>query len=240
MKAIVLAAGKGTRIIKKGDDFPKAMKPLLGKPLLGYVLDSLSFLPKKDITVVVGYRREKITEAFGGYNFVVQEQQLGTGHAVKVCEESFAGYDGPVLITLGDMPMIRPETFQNAFRFHRENNCDCTILTGSSEFPLPYGRVIRGKDGEFERIVEQRDCTPEQLLIRELNPSIYVFEAAGLFPALGRLRTQNAQGEYYLTDAPQLMKEQGMKVMTYFIGNDSQILGVNNEEDLARCAALLS
>lgn len=239
MKAIVLAAGKGTRLLKPGDDFPKAMKPLLGKPLLGYVLDALSFIPPRDICVVVGYKKEKILEAYQGYTFVTQDQQLGTGHAAKVCEAALADYDGPVLVCLGDMPMIRRETYEHMMALHREQHNDCTILTAVMELPLPYGRIIRDEKGEFQCVVEQKDCTPEQLAIKELNPSLYVFDAKKLFAVLAELKNSNAQGEYYLTDAPAIMKQKGMKLGTCTVRDDDQMRGINTLEDLAACEEIL-
>jgi len=235
MRAIVLAAGKGTRLLREGDDFPKAMKPLCGKPILSYVLKSLDFLGQKDITVVVGYKREKILEAFSGYNFVLQEEQLGTGHAVKVCEKSFDGYDGPVLIMLGDMPMFQPQTLLDMFALQKKNG-GCVILTTITEQKFPYGRIVRDKAGNFVGVVEEKDCTPEQKLIKELNPSIYVFDAGQLFSALGELRADNAQREYYLTDVPAILQKRGIPVTTHTIRDDVQIIGVNTEADLALCA----
>lgn len=235
MRAIVLAAGKGTRLLRKGDDFPKAMKPLCGKPILSYVLKSLDFLDKKDISVVVGYKREKVLEAFHGYDFVMQEEQLGTGHAVKVCEKSFDDYDGPVLIMLGDMPMFKQQTLLDMFALQKKTG-GCVILTAVSERKLPYGRIIRDESGKFVGVVEEKDCTPEQKLIKELNPSIYVFDAKQLFSALGELRADNAQREYYLTDVPAILQKRGIPVTTHTIRDDVQIIGVNTEEDLELCA----
>lgn len=238
MRAIVLAAGKGTRLLREGDDFPKAMKPLRGKPILGYVLTALEFLDKKDISVVVGYKREKVSEVFSGYNFVVQDEQLGTGHAVKVCEQSFGDYDGPVLIMLGDMPMFKPQTLLDMFALQKVTG-GCVILTAISERKLPYGRIIRDENGKFIGVVEEKDCTPEQKQIRELNPSIYVFDAKQLFSALGELRTDNAQNEYYLTDVPAILQKRGVPVTTHTIRDDIQIIGVNTEQDLELCAQYL-
>ncbi|HNX13695.1 MAG TPA: NTP transferase domain-containing protein [Oscillospiraceae bacterium] len=238
MRAIVLAAGKGTRLLREGDDFPKAMKPLCGKPILSYVLKSLGFLHKKNITVVIGYKREKVLEAFSGYNFVIQEEQLGTGHAVKVCEKSFEGYDGPVLIMLGDMPMFKQQTLLDMFALQKKNG-GCVILTAISEQKLPYGRIVRDENGKFAGVAEEKDCTPEQKLIKELNPSIYVFDAKQLFSALGELRSDNAQKEYYLTDVPAILQKRGFPVTTHTIRDDVQIIGINTEEDLELCSKYL-
>ena len=235
MRAIVLAAGKGTRLLRYGDDFPKAMKLLCGKPILSYVLKSLDFLDKKEISVVIGYKREKVLEVFQGYDFVIQDEQLGTGHAVKVCEKSFEDYDGPVLIMLGDMPMFQQQTLLDMFQLQKQNG-GCVILTAISERNLPYGRIVRDKNGKFIGVVEEKDCTPEQKQINELNPSIYVFDAKQLFSALGELRADNAQKEYYLTDVPAILQKRGTPVTTHTIRDDIQIIGVNTEEDLELCA----
>lgn len=239
MKVIVLGAGKGTRLLQPGEDFPKVMKPMKGKPLLGHVLSALNFVDIKDILVVVGYHKEKVMAAFPEYTAVVQEEQLGTGHAVKVCEEALAGYDGPVMVCLGDMPMFRTETYQNMLSTHLEQHNDCTILTAVSERKMPYGRIIRDEAGKFFGVVEQKDCTLQQLAIKELNPSIYVFDAKKMFAGLNELKNSNVQKEYYLTDLPKIMMDKGWKVGTETIHDEVQILGVNTLEDLALCESYL-
>jgi len=240
MKAIILAAGKGKRLHSESFTLPKVMREINGKPLLGYVVDSLSFIDKKDTVIVVGYKREKVIEKFPGYRFAVQEEQLGTGHAVNCAKELLADYDGPVLVCYGDMPLFTTETYKNAFAVHEKSHADCTVITGVTDIPLAYGRVIRDGDGRFLTVVEERDCTPEQKLIRELNVGVYVFDSKKLFASLGSLKNNNAQGEYYLTDAPELIRSNGGKIETYTINDGVQLLGVNTPEDLERCEKLLS
>jgi len=235
MRAIILAAGKGTRLLKDGDDYCKPMKPLKGRPLLSYVTAALDFIKKEDIFLVVGYKKEKVIEAFSGYSFVVQEEQLGTGHAVKVCEAAFVSYEGPVLIALGDMPMLKKETYVNMAETFIKEKADCLLLTVVTDRKLSYGRILRGEKGGFAGIVEQKDCTPEQFKINELNPSLYVFDSKKLFQTLGELKNNNAQKEYYLTDAPALMMAKGGRVTTCTIHDDIQVLGVSDESDLALC-----
>lgn len=239
MKAIVLAAGKGTRMLKDGEDIPKAMKELKGRPILAYILDAFDFLEKENVHIVVGYKKEKIMDSFPGYSFVFQAEQKGTGHAVAVCRESFEGYKGPVMVVLGDMPMLKRETFESMFELHAREDAACTMLTAVTERKLPYGRIIRDENGAFSRIVEEKDCTPQQKEVKELNPSVFVFDSEKLFVALASLKNNNAQGEYYLTDVPAIMLENGEKVVTDTIYDDIQILGLNTPQDLAQCESLI-
>ena len=231
-KAIVLAAGKGTRLQTEGITLPKVMREANGKPLLHYVLENLSFLDKKDIVLVVGYHREDVLAVYGGYPHAVQEPQLGTGHAVAVAKDHFADYDGPVLICYGDMPLLRRGTYEHLIRAHPEAGNACTLLTGTCEWDLPYGRVLRGEDGAFLGVVEDRDCTPEQKAIRELNVGVYVFDSKKLFAALSQLKNNNAQKEYYLTDVPAILRAQGDRVGACCACQGAELIGVNTVEQL--------
>ena len=241
MKAVILAAGKGKRLHSEQFSAPKVLREANGKPLLRYVVNNLSFIPdKKDIVIVAGYKKEMVFDAFqDGYTFAVQEEQLGTGHAVNCAREALKDYDGPVLVCYGDMPMFKKETYENLVKVHEETGSDCTILTGISGRGLAYGRIIRGADGAFTGVVEDKDCTPEQKKINELNVGIYVFDSKKLFSCLGELKNSNAQGEYYLTDVPAIMMGKGYKINTYTTHDDTEILGVNTPEDLALCESLL-
>ncbi len=240
MRAIVLAAGKGKRLLSEQHDMPKVLRVADNKPLLGYVTDNLSFLNKKDVTVVVGYKKELVCEYLGDeYSYAVQSEQLGTGHAVNMAREQFEDYDGPVLICYGDMPLLKRSTFEKLMQTHKDEKNDCTVLTGVSDKGYAYGRVIRDKDGNFTAVVEERDCNEDQLKINELNVGVYVFDSKKLFSVLGNLKNNNNQGEYYLTDAPELLRELGAKIGTYTIHDDDEILGVNTVEDLEYCENIL-
>ena len=180
-------------------------------------------------------------EAFpDGYTFAVQEEQLGTGHAVNCAREAVGDYDGPVLVCYGDMPLFKKETYENLVRIHSDEGNDCTILTGVSNRGLAYGRIIRDEDGNFTGVVEDKDCTPEQKKINELNVGIYVFDSKKLFSCLGELKNSNAQGEYYLTDVPSIMMSKGYQIGTYTTRDDTEILGVNTPEELALCEEILA
>ncbi|MCF0121238.1 MAG: NTP transferase domain-containing protein [Oscillospiraceae bacterium] len=238
--AVILAAGKGTRLRTEGCDLPKVMRVACGRPLLSYVTEALSFIPKEDMTVVVGYKREKVVEAFEGYRFAVQEEQLGTGHAVACALEQSELTDGAVLVCCGDMPLISAETYEALVRTHFDEGNSCTFLTGTSDIPLPYGRVKRDADGKFLCIVEDRDCSEEEKKIEELNSGVYVFDAAMLGRALKELRNDNVQGEYYLTDAPAIMTKLGGTIGICRRELGFEIIGVNSIEQLNQVEEILS
>ncbi len=236
MKAIVLAAGKGSRLQSEKFNLPKVLRRANGRPLIGYVLDSINFIAPEDTEIVVGYMREKVMEELGDkYSYSVQAEQLGTGHAVMCTREHMDGYDGQVLICYGDMPLVKPETYQNLVAKHIESGAACTLLTAVEENPPAYGRIVRDADGKLSSIVEDKDCTPEQKLIQEVNVGIYVFDAKELMAGLSELKNTNAQNEYYLTDMPQIFVEKGLKVEIYSVENSTEYFGVNTMEDLAFC-----
>ena len=240
LKAIVLAAGKGTRLHSESHDLPKVMREANGMPLISYVLSAIGFIEKADITIVVGYKKEAIIDAFKGYNFAVQEQQLGTGHAVMSAAEELKGYSGSVLVCCGDMPLIKRETLETLVKTHFDQKNVCTILSGTSDEPLAYGRIVRDGSGEFLKMVEHKDCTDEEREITELNSGVYMFEAPLLFETLTKLRCDNAQGEYYLTDVPGILKAEGMKVGVCCRHLGSELLGVNTPEQLKLVEELLN
>lgn len=232
IKAVVLAAGKGTRLQTEGITLPKVMRTAAGRPLLAYVLDALSFLPKEDIILVVGYRREDVEAAYPDHPAAVQEEQLGTGHAVQCAAPMLENFSGSVLVCCGDMPLMKRETYESLCRAHGAQGNVCTILSGISEEELPYGRVIRDPNGSFARIVEDRDCTPEEKKVRELNAGVYLFRVPELLEALDHLRCDNAQGEYYLTDVPAWLLEHGGKVGVCSTCTPEEMLGVNTPAQL--------
>ena len=241
LKAIVLAAGKGTRMQTDGAAIPKVMRLALGRPLLAYVLEALPVESEKDAVIVVGYMKEAVTSAFPNRVFALQEVQKGTGHAVMCAAEALEGFEGDVLICCGDTPLISRATLEGLCRDHRAAGNDCTVLAGASDEPMPgLGRVKRGESGEFIAIVEERDCTEEEKAIREYNSGIYVFSAKKLFSALKLLRTDNAQGEYYLTDAPYIMLARGDRVGVSVRRMGAELIGVNTPEQLREVENILA
>jgi len=232
IKAVVLAAGKGTRLHTDDIDAPKVMREAVGKPLLQYVLDALAFIDKKDCILVVGYKKESIIERFEGYTYVLQREQLGTGHAVITAKTELENYTGALLICYGDMPAIKREVYQKLIQIHIGQGNDCTLLTGRSDLQMSFGRILRDEYGAFVNVVEEKDCTPEELKITELNTGVYVFNTPLLLPALKELKNNNAQREYYVTDVPAIMKRQGAKIGIYKHDLGDDIIGVNTIEQL--------
>ena len=221
IKAVVLAAGKGTRLRTEGVDLPKVLRQAAGRPL------------------VVGYEREKVLAAYPEYPHAVQEPQQGTGHAVQCAREALAGFDGSVLVCYGDMPLMRRATYESLIETHKREGNDCTLLSAVSDEELPYGRIVRKSDGSFSHIVEDKDCTPEEKAIRELNVGVYVFESRPLWEAIDQLRPNNAQGEYYLTDAPAYILSRGGRVGACPTCTAEEMLGVNTVEQLAQVEELV-
>ncbi len=240
IKAVVLAAGKGTRLGSEQAQLPKVMRPVLGRPMLSYVLDALDFLPPENITIVVGFLRQTVIDHFGpSYRYAVQDAQLGTGHAVSCARDSFQDFEGPVLVCCGDMPLVRRETYQALLETHLREGNACTLLAGTSSVELGFGRVACDGEGRFLRVIEYKDCTPEQRAIPMLNAGAYFFDAGLLRDALPRLQNSNAAGEYYLTDIPELLLADGHRVGVYHSRIDGEILGVNTPEHLAAVEASL-
>ncbi len=232
IKAVVLAAGKGTRMMSEANNLPKVLRLACGKPLLHYVLKELDFIPAEDTVLVGGYMREQVFEAFPAYPHAVQDPQLGTGHAVMCAREFLKDFDGTVLICYGDMPLLRKEVYRELLQAHAGSDAACTMLSGTCEAYLPYGRVLRDENGDFLRIVEDKDCTPEQKAIRELNVGIYAFDCKALLSSLDEIRDNNAQHEYYLTDVPAILRGHGKRVAVYKAELNEQIIGVNTPEQL--------
>ena len=239
LKALVLAAGKGTRLHTEGVDLPKVLRQAAGRPLLAYVLDALSFLPAQDTILVVGWMKDQVTAVFPGYPYAVQEIQKGTGHAVQCAAHLLEGFQGHVIICCGDAPLMKKETFQALADTHLREGNACTLLSAVLPEGGNYGRILRDADGSFRAIVEDKDCTPEQKQIREVNTGTYVFHVPELLSSLGKLRTDNAQGELYLTDVPAFIKEAGGRVGLCDTCSPDEMLGVNTVEQLQEVEAIL-
>ncbi len=240
IRAIIPAAGKGTRLHTTENDAPKVMRICAGKPLLESVLESVSFIPKSDIYIVVGYKKEQVIDYFGPeYCYVEQKEQLGTGHAVLVCADEFRDYDGIVLVTFGDMPLFRAEDMQAMCEMLEKNRDDCVLMSAENPNLSLWARITRDLNGNFSAIVEGKDCTPEQAKITELFAGVLAFRSRSLFTVLPEVRTNNVQHEYYLTEVPELMVKKGMKVETYMIRDGECLRGVNTPEDMVICEKLL-
>lgn len=237
--AIILAAGKSTRM---KTELPKVMHDICGRPMVSYVMDACREAGIATLHLVVGFAREMVVQAFRDepdVRFVEQREQKGTGHAVMMCIEALKGFTGDVVVIAGDMPTIRSETLQRLLALHRAAGAAASIATTVLEDPTGYGRIIRGPDGRFERIVEHRDCTPDQLSIREVNPSYYCFDAQALFGALPKLRADNAKGEYYITDTLAIIRDGGGMVQAAVSVPAADAVGINSRGELAEVAKVM-
>ncbi len=232
VKAVILAAGKGTRLQSEKHQLPKVLREANGNPLLHYVLNALDFLPRENTVIVAGYMKEQVMDAFPDYPYAIQEEQKGTGHAVQCAREQLQDFDGTVLVCCGDMPLIRRETYMALLEAHKNSTCPCTFLTGTSNEDLPYGRILRDENGNFLRVIEDSDCKGAQKDIRELNAGVYAFDCKELLVCLSLLKNENAQEEYYLTDVPELMRQRGGTIGVCCVELNEQIIGVNTVQQL--------
>ncbi len=231
--AVILAAGKSTRM---KSDLPKVLHSVGGKPMIEHVLDAARAAGVGRIIVVVGHQAERVRAALAGHTdveFALQSEQKGTGHAVMMCADALARHDGPVMILAGDTPLLRGESLRALLDEYQNRNAACVIGTAVTDANQGYGRVVRNAQGEFVKIVEQKDANPDELAIREINTGCYVFDCRLLFSALSRVRTDNRQGEYYLTDCPAILMDDGCTVVAADRLDIIEAKGVNTPEQLA-------
>ena len=233
LAVVIMAAGKGTRLKSRR---PKVLHEIGGKPLLAHVIAAASkIVAPAEIYAVVGHQAEKVEAAVTstGVNFVLQQEQLGTGHAIQCAQQAIAGYSS-VLVLSGDVPLIRPETIGALWSFHQREDAAMTILTAAPENPHGYGRIVRkGSDSaEVRAIVEQKALTQEQEAIGEINSGIYAFRTATLIAHLNQLTAGNSQGEYYLTDLAGILVEAGERVVAVQAPDAGEVLGANTIPEL--------
>jgi bifunctional UDP-N-acetylglucosamine pyrophosphorylase/glucosamine-1-phosphate N-acetyltransferase len=230
--ALVLAAGLGTRMKSSR---AKVLHEVLSKPMILYVMDTIKSLKLDHTYVVVGHQREKVAVLVSEYQAkcIVQEEQLGTGHAVLCAEEVLRNIGGTVLILSGDVPLIRPETLQAMLAEHAQSKAVLTLMTTTLDDPSNYGRIVRNSQGELLGIIEEKDASKEQKKIREINAGIYCVEVDFLFEALKNVTTDNTQGEIYLTDIAKIAIDEGLRVNIFSGANSEEVLGINSREELA-------
>ncbi|SEB20058.1 bifunctional UDP-N-acetylglucosamine pyrophosphorylase / Glucosamine-1-phosphate N-acetyltransferase [Thalassobacillus cyri] len=230
--AVVLAAGQGTRMKSK---LYKVLHPVCGKPMVQHVVDQLNKVDLSELITVVGFGAEKVQDQLGeDSHYVIQEEQLGTGHAVLQAEDILADKEGTTLVVCGDTPLLTGETLQSLIDHHDQEGALATVLTAHAADPTGYGRVIRGATGEVERIVEHKDANREEREIQEINTGTYCFDNRALFDALQNVSNDNVQGEYYLPDVIEILKNKQEKISAYQTGDFSETLGVNDRVALAQ------
>ena len=239
LMAIVLAAGKGTRM---KSELPKVLFPVLGRPMIDYVLDALESVPVARTVVVVGYRADQVRAALsgrGGIEFAEQTEQLGTGHAVMMCREPLREHDGPVLVVTGDSPLIQVASVRRLLEHFTRHQMACLLGTLTTDDPTGLGRIVRDASGHFQRIVEEKDADAEERAIREVNMSTYLFDAKRLLWALDHLTAENRQREYYVTDCPGILLEAGDPVDALAVLQPCEALSINRVEDIPAVEAAL-
>lgn len=231
--AVVLAAGKGTRM---NSELPKVLCPVNGRPMIEYVLDSLAEAGIDRQIVVIGYEANKVREALADrehVDFAVQEEQLGTGHAVMMSQRLLSLHDGPVVVVAGDSPMLQSSSLRRLLQEFDARRPGCILGTLIHDDPTGLGRIVRDDAGEFVGIVEEKDASAEQKKIREVNMSTYVFDCQPLLSALGSLSNDNQQGEYYITDVPGLLRDEGKEIVALPVLQPVEALSINTPEQLA-------
>lgn len=250
LNVLIIAAGLGTRMKSRR---AKVLHEVAGRPLIGYGLRTAWALKPERLFIVIGHQAEAVRAvieeeiahiegdeaAAPQVEFIIQSEQLGTGHAVMVAKEALARASGSVVIYYGDAPLIRSQTIDELVRRHRQGGYAASMLTVMMDDPTGYGRIVRDEAGRFVRIVEHRDATPEQRQIKEVNPGLYCFEIAPLIEALDHLSPKNVQGEYYLPDVFTILQHRGHAIGLFPHDRADEFLGVNNRVELARVGARL-
>lgn len=235
--AVVLAAGQGTRMKSK---LYKVLHPVCGKPMVEHVVDQISTLDVDKVVTIVGHGAEKVQEHLAGKSeFVKQEEQLGTAHAVLQAKAALAEKDGVTLVVCGDTPLIEASTMEALLKYHHEKRAKATILTTVIEDPTGYGRIIRDDLGIVEKIVEHKDATEKEQRISEINTGTYCFDNKALFEALEKVSNDNVQGEYYLPDVIKILKDSDEVVAAYRMESFEESLGVNDRIALAEASKLM-
>ncbi len=237
--AIILAAGMSSRMNTK---LPKVLHEVCGRPMLAYVMDACRQAGVQKLYIIVGYGKEQVIHYFNGDKDIVwveQKEQKGTGHAVLCCREHLANFEGDTLILCGDMPLIRPEIVQTLVEKHENESAAATLATAILEDTRNYGRIIRDGYGNIQGIVEDADCSPQQKLIKEVNPSYYCFKNKVLFEALSKITPNNIKNEYYLTDALHLVIKAGHRVVAVTAVSPEDAIGVNSRQQLSEVGRIM-
>jgi bifunctional UDP-N-acetylglucosamine pyrophosphorylase/glucosamine-1-phosphate N-acetyltransferase len=237
--SITLAGGKGTRM---KSNLPKVLHQIEGRPLIDYAIETLDKFGVQRKIVVVGYGAEMVKKVLGGKaEFVLQKKQLGTGHAVMMCEDKLENFQGYALVSYGDMPFISKAMFEELFQVCVKEGAEATLLTAiyKEKVKPDWGRIVKDNKGKTKKIIEVKDATKEQLAIPELNCGVYCFRAPTVFKILKEIDSRNASGEYYLTDAIGKMADKGLKVKAVVTDDKASIIGINRLEELEEAKQIL-
>jgi len=231
--AVILAAGKSKRMLS---ETPKVLHQACGRPIVEYVLDAAREAGCQRLVIVVGHKADVVQAALSHHpdvEFALQAEQKGTGHAVLMARPNLEAHSGPLLVLTGDTPLLRSASLSALLREQQDHAAACVVGTTRTEQNEGLGRIIRDPAGEFLKIVEHKDATPEQRAVTEINTGCFAFDCRALFEALDSVRPNNSQGEYYLTDCAEILRTQGRPVRAACVFEISEALGVNTQEQLA-------
>jgi bifunctional UDP-N-acetylglucosamine pyrophosphorylase / glucosamine-1-phosphate N-acetyltransferase len=235
--AVILAAGQGTRMKSK---LYKVLHPVCGKPMVQHVVDQIRMLQIENIVTIIGHGAELVKAQLGNSSsYAVQAEQLGTAHAVLQARDVLEGLEGTTIVVCGDTPLIKAETIENLFKHHLENGAKASVLTATALDPTGYGRIIRNGLGHVEKIVEHKDATDKERKVTEINTGTYCFDNKALFEALKNVSNDNVQGEYYLPDVIEILKNQGEVVVAYQTSDFHETLGINDRVALAEAQVIM-
>lgn len=236
LKTLILAAGKGTRM---KSELPKVIHEVNGIPMISKIIKVLEILKPEENILILGHKKEEVLKVVGeNADYVVQTEQLGTGHAVLQAKNKLKDYDGDVMILCGDTPLLREETLKELYKFHKDTDSVTTILTSIYDNPFGYGRIVK-ENGLVKAIVEEKEADAEIKKIKEVNAGVYCFKGRELFEALSKITNNNEKGEYYLTDVIGIQVGEGKQVQSYVLSDNIEILGVNSKVELAQASKVL-
>lgn len=236
LKTLILAAGKGTRM---KSELPKVIHEVNGIPMISKIIKALEVLKPEENILILGHKKEEVLKVVGeDADYVVQTEQLGTGHAVLQAKDKLKDYDEDVMVLCGDTPLLREETLEELYKFHRDTDSVTTILTSIYDNPFGYGRIVK-ENGLVKAIVEEKEADAEIKKIKEVNAGVYCFRGRELFDALSKITNNNEKGEYYLTDVIGIQVGEGKKVQSFVLNDNIEILGVNSKVELAQASKVL-
>lgn len=235
LKSLILAAGKGTRM---KSDLPKVIHKVNGIPMVKKIIEVLKGIDVEENILILGHKKEVVLKVLGDVNYVVQDEQLGTGHAIMMAEPKLKDYNGDIMVLCGDTPLLRTETLKELHKKHKKSGAVTTLLTSIYEDPFGYGRIVK-KDGKVIAIVEEKEANDEIKRIKEVNAGVYIFDSKELWKALSKVNNNNDKGEYYLTDVIGIQVSEGKIIESHILEDNVEILGVNSKVELAQADAVL-
>ncbi|MGL5917884.1 MAG: bifunctional UDP-N-acetylglucosamine diphosphorylase/glucosamine-1-phosphate N-acetyltransferase GlmU [Cetobacterium sp.] len=235
LKTLILAAGKGTRM---KSELPKVLHKVCGVPMVQKIVETCSKIGSIENILILGHKKEEVLKILQNSEYVVQNEQLGTGHAVKQAKEKLNDFDGTVMVLCGDTPLLKEETLKNLYNYHKTTGAVTTVLTSIYQNPFGYGRILK-QDGSVIGIIEEKDATKEIKAIKEVNAGVYCFEAKELLVALEKIDNKNQNGEYYLTDVISINVKDGKKVEAFLLEDNDEILGINSKIELEKANKIM-